>query len=232
MRKTLVVAWTSLLIVACSERGTPTQPGSVSPEALLRDQTHSQSAPSASAHHSNRKVAEKEDKGLIDGWFEGRTLELYYTKTYYCANPPSSGAPSGCEIGADAEAPPRGGPIPTIYAIAAAGITPDPTTLACQAGSACLNHPLMLDASRILGPGATSVLPLAHSHIVGERRSGWFHTVNIRVFDLGVWNQIAAAKNIDKVRELQMNPAIGVPGKISADTLTNIYFFIASWRKE
>ena len=90
----------------------------------------------------------------------------------------------------------------------------------------------MLDASRVLGPGATSVPALAHSHIVGERRSGWFHTVNIRVRDLDVWNQIAAAKNLDKIRELQADPAIGGTGKISADTATNIYFFIASWRKE
>jgi hypothetical protein len=43
-----------------------------------------------------------------------------------------------------------------------------------------------------------------------------------------LWNQIAAAKTLEKVRELQ---AAGT-GKISADTLTNIYFFIASWRKE
>src|SRR5215471_13469953 len=143
MRKTLAVAWTSLSIVACTDRGTPTQPGGVSPEALLRDQTHSQSAPSASAHHSNPNAAAHDDKGLIDGWFEGRTVELYYTKTFYCANPTLSGAPSGCEIGADADAPPRGGPIPTIYAIAAAGIQPDPATLACPAGSVCLNHPAM-----------------------------------------------------------------------------------------
>jgi hypothetical protein len=55
--------------------------------------------------------------------------------------------------------------------------------------------------------------------------------VNIRVFNLDAWNQIAAAKSLAKVRERQGDPAIGRPGVISADTPTNIFFFIASWRE-
>jgi len=47
-------------------------------------------------------------------------------------------------------------------------------------------------------------------------------------FILGLWNQIAEAKSLNKVRELQANPANA--GLISQDTPTNIYFFIASWR--
>jgi hypothetical protein len=96
----------------------------------------------------------------------------------------------------------------------------------------CLNHPSMIDASRVLGPTATSVSGLPHSHILTERRAGWFRTVNIRVFNLDAWNAIASAKNLAKVRELQGDPDIGRPGIISADTPTNIYFFIASWRPE
>ena len=47
------------------------------------------------------------------------------------------------------------------------------------------------------------------------------------------WSEIAAAKSLDKVRELQGgNPSLGVPGVISADTPTNIYFFIAGFRPE
>jgi hypothetical protein len=42
---------------------------------------------------------------------------------------------------------------------------------------------------------------------------------------------IAAAKSLDKVRGLQGgNPAVGLQGVISADTPTNIYFFIAGAR--
>jgi hypothetical protein len=88
----------------------------------------------------------------------------------------------------------------------------------------------MIDASRVAGPGATSIPGLPHSHVLSERRAGWFKTVNIRVFNLSVWNQIVAAKSLDKVRELQADPAVGGAGLISRDTPTNIFFFIASWR--
>ena len=47
---------------------------------------------------------------------------------------------------------------------------------------------------------------------------------NIRVFNLALWNEIAAAKSIDKVRELRDNPANA--GLISGDTYTNIFFFL------
>jgi hypothetical protein len=174
-------------------------------------------------------ASQNEDKGYIDGWFDGSAVQLYYTKSYFCAEPPSSGAPSDCELGAPAEVAPRPGPIPTIYAIAAVGFQPDPATVACLRGSPCLNHPAMIDASRIGGPA--SALALSHSHILDARGAGWFQTVNIRVFNETAWNEIAAAKTLATVRGLQGgNPAVGVPGVISADTPTNIYFFIAGWR--
>jgi hypothetical protein len=116
----------------------------------------------------------------------------------------------------------------TIYAVAAVGFVPDPATVACPAGSPCLNHPAMIDASRVGGsPTATP----SHSHILSRAGGGWFNTVNIRVFSRAAWDQIAAAKTRGRVRELQGgNPATGVPGVISADTPTNIYFFIAGAR--
>jgi hypothetical protein len=156
-------------------------------------------------------------------------VQLYYTRSYFCAEPPSSGAPSNCELGAPGEVTPRPGQIPIIYAIAAVGFQPDPATVACRAGTPCLNHPAMIDASRVGGSPTAS--PPSHSHILSQRAGGWFNTVNIRVFNLQAWNQIAAAKSLAKVRELQGgNPAGGVPGVISADTPTNIYFFIAGAR--
>ena len=174
-------------------------------------------------------MGQAEDKGYIDGWFDGREVQLYYTKSYFCAEPPSSGAPTNCEIGAPPEVAPRSGPIPTIYAIAPVGFQPDVATLACVQGSPCLNHPAMIDASRIGGPASAGAL--SHSHILDARGGGWFKTVNVRVFSATAWNEIAAAKTLAKVRELQGgNPAVGVPGVISADTPTNIYFFIAGWR--
>jgi hypothetical protein len=210
------------LLVACADPGTPTE---VSLDALAPHFNHN-------AAHFNHNAAAGAEKGYIDGWLDGEDVSLHYTKWYFCEEPPASGAASDCVIGADAEEYPRPGPIPTIYAIAAVGIQPDPATLACPAGSPCLNHPAMLDASRVAGPGATDVPGLPHSHIIAQRRAGWFHTVNIRVFDLDVWNEIAAAKSLSKVRELQADPAVGGAGLISQDTPTNIFFFLQVQQKK
>jgi hypothetical protein len=238
MQIALAFIVTGLLVYACSGRPSPTAPTAETMNAHVAQSGGAQGHPSAPAAtldpHSVHASLETqtEDKGYLDGWFDGSDVHLYYTKSYFCAEPPSSGAPTNCEIGEDAQIDPRPGPIPTIYAIVAAGIHPDPATLACPAGSVCLNHPSMIDASRVLGPRATSVSGLPHSHILTVRRGGWFRTVNIRVFNLDAWNAIAAAKTLAKVRELQGDPATGRPGIISADTPTNIFFFIASWRPE
>jgi hypothetical protein len=208
----------AIVIAACSQP-LPVTPTAAGVSAGMK--SHHEDTPAG--HNS----AADGDKGYIKGWYNGGEVELFYTKSYYCQEPPDSAAPTGCEIGEDAITPPRPGPIPTIYAIAAAGIANliDPLTLSCAPGTTCLNHPLMIDASRVI-PNAFSIGGVPHSHIVTEPRAGWFHTVNIRVRDAGRWNQIAAAKTIDKVRELQADGS----GLVSPDTPTNLYFFIASWR--
>src|SRR5262245_16500232 len=203
----LVLIVPGLPIWACSGRPSPATP---SPVATTDSPSHASETTLIETHASPASSeGQSADKGYLDGWFEGSDVHLYYTKSFFCAEPPASGAWTHCEIGADAAVDPRPGPIPTIYAIAAAGIHPDPATLACPAGSVCLNHPSMIDASRVLGPNATSISGVPHSHILTERRAGWFHTVNIRVFNLDAWNAIAAAKSLTKVRELQGDPAIG-----------------------
>jgi hypothetical protein len=219
----VALALTALLIAGCSEPATPVSP---SPNGSATYLNRDLVADSPVSHHA----AAHDDKGYIDGWFNGTDVRLHYTKSYFCAEPPASGAESECVIGADAEVPPRPGQMRKIYAIAAVGFLPDFATLACAPGSPCLNHPLMIDASRVGGREDGPGLP--HSHIVEEHGGGWRETVNIRVFNLDVWNQIAAAKSLAKVRELQGDPAVGRPGIISADTPTNIFFFIASWRKD
>jgi hypothetical protein len=214
----------TLLAAACSGQGAPTSPTSVAAPAVLPHLVHH---PGGDAGHDY--PLHSDDKGYIDGWLDGRDVQLYYTRSYFCAEPPASGAPTNCELGAPGEVPPRPGPIPTIFAIAAVGFQPDPATVACAAGSPCLNHPAMIDASRV--GGLPSARPPSHSHILSAHAGGWFSTVNIRVFSESAWNQIAAARSLAKVRELQGgNPAVGVPGVISADTPTNIYFFIAGAR--
>ena len=209
-------AGAAMLVISCAGSSEPAMtPAAPTPGAAM---------------HASHNSADGDVKGYIDGWFAGRDVELYYTKSYFCKNPPSSGAPTGCELGANAEVFPRPGKIRTIYAIAPAGFVPDVSTLSCKPGSVCLNHPRMIDASRIAGPGAISANAVPHSHLLEERGGGWHHTVNIRVFNVGVWNQIVAAKSIETVRALQADPAVGGAGLISQDTPTNIFFFIASWR--
>src|SRR5262245_39786627 len=108
------------------------------------------------------------DKGYIDGWFDGETVQLHYTKAFFCAEPPTSGAEdSECEIGAEAQVTPRPGPIPTIYAIAWTGGEPFPdfATFSCGPGTICLNHPAHIDVSRVV-PGRSNAPGLPHSHIV------------------------------------------------------------------
>ncbi len=214
-----VLTFFGLVAASCSETATTVAPSHASVTAAL-DHTS----------HGPVRLAAADEKGYIDGWFDGGDVQLYYTKSYFCAEPPTSGAPTDCEIGAPPEIAPREGPIPTIYAIAAAGgIQPPVETVSCLAGTPCLNHPGMIDLSRIGGPA--SAKPVSHSHILDGHGAGWFNTVNIRVFSLDAWNQIAAAKTLAKVRELQGgDPTRGVPGVISADTPTNIYFFIAGFR--
>ena len=211
-----------VVIAACTTSKTPTAPASAAPAHLGHDMATADTA-TAAAH---------EDKGYIDGWFEGEDVQLYYTKSFFC-DPLVPNAPVPCELGAPPDTAPRPGPIPTIYAIAAAppiANLVDPATLACRAGTPCLNHPLMIDLSRIGGNPAAG--PAAHNHILSSPGGGWFHTVNIRVFSLAAWNEIAAAKTLSKVRELQGDPTVGRAGVISADTPTNIFFFIAGSRPE
>ena len=86
----------------------------------------------------------------------------------------------------------------------------------------------MIDLSRLPG-GSPTAGPAAHNHILDARGAGWFKTVNIRVFSVPAWNEIAQAKTLAKVREIQARPHPGTPAVISDDTATNIFFFIASW---
>jgi hypothetical protein len=118
--KGIVVVGIWVTAEGCSTSGEPISPSSVSSPAAT-------AIVAGEATHQH-VASQAEDKGYIDGWFEGRDVSLFYTKSYYCAEPPSSGAPSNCELGAPPQEAPRPGRIPTIYAIAAVGFTPPPGT--------------------------------------------------------------------------------------------------------
>ena len=161
-------------------------------------------------------------KAFIGAWLDGKSVELRYTRSYFCAEPPSSIAASGCEIGALPEDFPRRGPVPVIYAIAPIGFTPaDLTTLHCPGVPLCPDHPPMIDVTRLGIPGVSTVARAPHSHIITSMQAGWHRTVNIRVLSPRLWDQIAAAPTLETVRQLQAT----YPDLISGDNPTNIFFF-------
>src|ERR671930_409642 len=47
--------------------------------------------------------------GFTAGWLNGKTVQFFYTKEFFCAQPPSSGALSQCEVGEDGTVDPRPG---------------------------------------------------------------------------------------------------------------------------
>jgi hypothetical protein len=200
-----------LALTACMESTQPKSAGLSHVKATTRDLTTAGDPNSAAG----------DVKAFIHGWLDGQTVELRYTRSFYCEEPPTSIAETGCEIGALPQDFPRGGPIPVIYAIAPVGFTPDEATLHCPAAPLCPDHPPMIDVTRLDITGVSVVTHAPHSHIITSRQAGWHRTVNIRVLSPSVWDQIVASPTLATVRELQA----AHPDLISGDNPTNIFFF-------
>lgn len=202
---------TMLALASCSdsttpERGHPFGPGGFRTEVA-------EGEPNAGAG---------DIKAFIRAWLDGEAVQLRYTRSFYCDEPPESIAPSGCEIGAAPENFPREGLIPMIYALAPVGFTPsDVTTLHCSPSAPCANHPPMIDVTRLNIPGVSIGTRPPHSHIITTKQAGWHRTVNIRVMSSSVWDQIATAPSLETVRQMQA----AYPTLISSDIPTNIFFF-------
>jgi hypothetical protein len=163
--------------------------------------------------------AKDDTKAFIGAWLNGEPVELRYTRSFFCNEPPESIVDTHCEIGALPEDFPRGGRIPTIYALAPAFMPlPDPSTLHCSPIAPCANHPPMIDVTRLHLPVMIANSP-AHSHIITSRQAGWHNTVNIRVFTPDAWNQIAKNPTLATVEALQGQ------GLASGPNPTNIFFF-------
>ena len=200
----------AVIVLACSDSGTPS--GINAPQLTRAADVGTAGEPNAAAGDT---------KAFIGAWLDGEPVELRYTRSYVCDNPPSSIAPTGCEIGALPEDFPRGGPIPVIYAIAPIGFTPAAATLHCAGVPLCPNHPAMIDVTRLNIPNVSVVNRAPHSHIITSKQAGWHRTVNIRVLNSAMWDSIVASPSLATVRRLQSN----FPGQISGDNPTNIFFF-------
>ena len=199
-----------LSLVACADPNTPS--------AVDARRLDASGAGAYNATAGDPNSAAGDTKAFIGAWLNGERVQLRYSRSFYCDEPPESIAATGCEIGELPQEFPRGGHIPTIYALAPVGFTPsDPSTIHCQG---CANHPPMIDVTRLHLPISIAVSP-PHSHIITTRQAGWHYTVNIRVLNSAVWDQIAAHPTLETVRQLQA----AFPDKISGDNPTNIFFF-------
>jgi len=147
--------------------------------------------------------------GFTDAWFNGQTVQLGYSHRFFCAQPPTSEAPSACEAGeAGTIQPPSGPVVSNIYLLIPDGFSPPASTLHCPVPGRCIDHPHTIDLSRVLdGKGEEAVLP-AHSLVIEDEeafQSTWWPVVLVRVKTLDAWNTIAAAKSIDAVDACQAN---------------------------
>jgi len=179
--------------------------------------------PSAHASvHSLHSIHNQADQhGFTGGWLNGQTVQFFYTREFFCEPPPTSGAPSECEVGEDGDTDPRPGKIPTLFVMTPLGFRPADATLQCPIVGSCINHPSTIDLSRIGGP-ADAPLP-AHSHIINVMHGGWWEINVIGVKNEATWDQIVAGKSLDTVRGLQAADPAG--DNITGDIPSNAYLF-------
>jgi hypothetical protein len=199
-------------VAACGDQRTPTLTAPRAPSL----------SPSMDAHQGA-------EVGFTDGWQNGKTVSFFYTKNFFCAAPPTSGAPSGCEIGEDGSVDPRPGKIPVLYVMTPIGFRPPDATLHCPIVGFCIDHPSTIDLSRVFGPSKADVPLPAHSHIIDSDlpesqanggEAGWWEIEVIGVTDPAVWNQIVAGKSLATVRALQAQG-----NGITGDIRSNSYLF-------
>jgi hypothetical protein len=175
---------------------------------------------SSHAQESTGAAAAGDTVGTTEGWFNGKTVTFLYTRPYFCGQPPSSGADSGCEVGADAQTAPIGDPdIPELWVVVPLGFTPPEGTLQCPVAGNCIDHPHDIDLSRVFGVGTESLALPAHSHVIDDLQGGWWKTFVVGVTSQDAWDRIVAGKDLATVRELQTE------GLATPDIPSNLFVF-------
>lgn len=161
--------------------------------------------------------------GYTDAWLGGKTVQLEYTHTYFCAEPPLSAAATACEAGRKSHTdPPSGAVVSDLYVVVPIGFTPPTRTLQCPVAGNCVDHPHTLDLSRLFGSGAANAVLAPHSHVLEEDESfqaTWWPVVVVGVKNLHAWNKIVDAKDIESVDACQAS------GHCFPEAPTNTYLF-------
>ncbi|MDQ2960755.1 MAG: hypothetical protein M3R48_06860 [Candidatus Dormibacteraeota bacterium] len=164
------------------------------------------------------------DKGSTAGWLNGHTVTFKYSKNFYCAAPPSSGAPTFCEAGADAQFAPVTGQIDPLYVITPVGFTPATSTLQCPIAGNCVDHPHNIDLSRVFGSSAANIALPPHSHVVTTAAKGvaeWWRIIVVGVTNQTAWDSIVSGKSIKAVTACQTSMAC------TADISSNLFLYFA-----
>ncbi len=159
-------------------------------------------------------------------WTNGRTVTVQYPQNFFCDRSVASSAPSGCEVGTDANrGPVANADRSTLYVLVPLFNNPSPAPM-CAVAS-CPNHPMNIDLSRIAGalgasPDAVADVPLpAHSHILDGPAGGWWDIKIVAVTNQLAWSKLAAGKSEAVMNSLIADPSSGVLGPIP----TNLYLF-------
>jgi hypothetical protein len=163
--------------------------------------------------------------GFTNGWYDGHTVRFFYSKNYFCKQPPASGARSQCEAGANYTQTPSDTFDP-LYVVVPLGFTPPKWTLQCPTAGHCIDHPNTIDLSAVLGTGTSNVLLPAHSHIVAtanSHQSEWWNVDVVGVKSLHDWYKIVGAKSDAELQYLQRTDSAHVTGNIT----TNLFLFFS-----
>jgi hypothetical protein len=165
--------------------------------------------------------------GFTKGWYDGYTVKFHYSKEFYCANPPASGASSGCEAGSGyTQTPPKTKAFDPLYVVVPLGFTAPAGTLQCPVAGKCIDHPSTIDLSAVLGKGTSDLALPAHSHIVATANGGqseWWNVDVVGVTSLKAWDKIVWAKSDWELQHLQRTDSSQVTGNIT----TNLFLYFA-----
>ncbi|MCU4184372.1 hypothetical protein K6U06_08365 [Acidiferrimicrobium sp. IK] len=179
--------------------------------------------------------------------FNGTSTEIVYSENYYCDANVSSGASSGCEVGAPASAQPSASSAggtgtslgnttsgDTLYIPVPLGFTPSSPTQ-CPAASStvtCIDHPNTVDLSRIAAylpnnPSPSSVANAfvpAHDHVVTTRNNGnpeWWNVKVVPVTSQAALTTIETSKQLSASQLQPFDPSSNPGGYIPS----NMYLF-------
>ena len=137
------------------------------------------------------------DAGYTDGWLKGETVDFFYTKNFYCPQPPLSLATSGCEVGERASRGPVKGPIDPVYLlIPAKGVKA--SMLQCPVAGHCIDYPRTVDLSHVLGPGSGDAAFPALSQVVttaNHHKIEWWRAEVVWVKKNSAWALLGQGKS-------------------------------------